>query len=73
MSRGTVSRIERGHADETTLAALDAVAKALSARLDVLLSWNGEGLDRLLDADHTAIVELVAPNYGRWSGTSPWR
>jgi transcriptional regulator with XRE-family HTH domain len=60
MSRGSVSRIERGHADETTLAALDAVARALSARLDVGLSWNGEGLDRLLDAAHAAIVELVA-------------
>lgn len=55
-----MSRIECGHADETTLAALDAVARALSARLDVGLSWNGEALDRLLDADHAAIVELVA-------------
>lgn len=60
MSRGTVSRIERGRADETTLAALDAIAKALSARLDVVLSWNGGALDRLLDANHAAVVELVA-------------
>jgi transcriptional regulator with XRE-family HTH domain len=60
MSRASLSRIERGHADQTTLAALDAVARALSARLEVGLSWNWEGLDRLLDAYHAAIVEVVA-------------
>jgi transcriptional regulator with XRE-family HTH domain len=60
MSRGRISRIELGHADELTLASLDAVARALGARLTVLMSWNGEGLDRLLDADHAAIVDVVA-------------
>jgi len=43
-----------------TVAAIDAVARALSARLEVVLSWQGEGLDRLLDADHSRIVEIVA-------------
>jgi transcriptional regulator with XRE-family HTH domain len=60
LSRATVSRIELGHADEVTLRALDAIAAALSARLDMYLSWNGEGLDRLLDAEHAALVEEVA-------------
>jgi transcriptional regulator with XRE-family HTH domain len=60
MSRGRISRVELGHADELTLAALDAVARALGARLSVALTWNGEGLDRLLDADHAALVDVVA-------------
>jgi len=60
VTRARVGRLERGHADELTLASLDAIARALGARLNVTLSWNGEGLDRLLDADHASIVELVA-------------
>ena len=34
--------------------------RALSARLQLLVTWQGEGLDRLLDADHAALVEAVA-------------
>jgi transcriptional regulator with XRE-family HTH domain len=60
MSRATVSRIELGHADEVTLVAIDTLARALSARLELALSWNGEGLDRLLDADHATLVDRVA-------------
>lgn len=59
-SRTSISRVELGHADEVTVRALNAIAGALSARLDLRLSWNGEGLDRLLDADHAALVEEVA-------------
>jgi transcriptional regulator with XRE-family HTH domain len=59
-SRATVSRIELGHSEDVTVRALDGVATALSARLELYLSWNGEGLDRLLDADHAALVEVVA-------------
>jgi transcriptional regulator with XRE-family HTH domain len=59
-SRATVSRVELGRADELTVRALDAIARALAARLDVNLNWNGEGLDRLLDVDHAALVEEVA-------------
>jgi transcriptional regulator with XRE-family HTH domain len=60
MSRSGVSRVELGHAEDMTLAALASVAHALGARLNVALSWNGEALDRLLDADHAALVEIVA-------------
>ena len=59
-SRATVSRVELGHADELTVRALDSIARALAARLEVNLSWNVEGLDRLLDVDHAALVEEVA-------------
>jgi transcriptional regulator with XRE-family HTH domain len=59
VSRGVIARIEQGHADKVTVETLDKVAAALGARVMCRLSWNGEGLDRLLDADHAAIVEQV--------------
>lgn len=41
---------------------VDPVARcveALGARLDVSVSWRGEGLDRLLDAAHARLVDLT--------------
>jgi transcriptional regulator with XRE-family HTH domain len=58
-SHSQVGRAERGHADELRLVDLERVARALGARLDLRISWNGEALDRLLDAAHAAIVEDV--------------
>ena len=60
VSRTMVWRIEAGRADELTLRQVDGVIRALSARLELQLSWHGEGLDRLLDADHAALVEAAA-------------
>lgn len=60
VGRGIVSRIERGRADGVTLRALNQVVQALDASLEAWVRWNGEALDRLLDADHAAIVEIVA-------------
>jgi transcriptional regulator with XRE-family HTH domain len=59
VSRGVIARIEQGHADKVTVETLDKVAGALGARVSCRLTWNGEGLDRLLDADHAAVVEQV--------------
>jgi transcriptional regulator with XRE-family HTH domain len=59
VSRGVVARIEQGHADKVTVRTLDLVAAALGARITCRLTWNGEGLDRLLDEDHAALVEQV--------------
>ena len=59
VSRGVVGRIERGNADRVTVATLDNVAAAVGGRVACRLTWNGEGLDRLLDANHAAIVEAV--------------
>jgi hypothetical protein len=44
---------------------LDDIAQALGARLDLRLSWQGEALDRLLDAEHAGLVELVAAELDR--------
>jgi transcriptional regulator with XRE-family HTH domain len=59
MSRSQVGRAERGRADELRLVQLDRIARALGARLDLRVNWNGEALDRLLDAAHAAIVDDV--------------
>ena len=59
VSRAAVSRIELGNGDRLTIRTLDAVATAAGARVDVRLSWNGEALDRLLDASHARLVDAV--------------
>jgi transcriptional regulator with XRE-family HTH domain len=59
VSRGVIARIEQGRGDKVTVETLDKVASALGARVACRLTWNGEALDRLLDADHAAIVEQV--------------
>jgi hypothetical protein len=52
-------RIERGRADRAAVHTLVRVAAALDARIDVRLLWQGEGLDRLLDARHADLVDRV--------------
>jgi hypothetical protein len=42
-----------------TVGALEHVVAALGARLDVGVRWNGESLDRLLDATHADLVERL--------------
>ena len=59
VSRGVIARVEHGHAACVTVEALEKVAKPLGARVLCRLAWNGEGLDRLLDADHASVVEQV--------------
>jgi transcriptional regulator with XRE-family HTH domain len=59
LSRSEIGRAERGQAERLRLSTLDRMAIALGARLEVRLSWNGEALDRLLDAAHAARVEQV--------------
>jgi transcriptional regulator with XRE-family HTH domain len=57
VSRSTIVRIERGRADRVTVGTLIRVAAALGSSISVRLLWQGEGLDRLLDASHADIVE----------------
>lgn len=59
VSRSVVARIEQGRADRVTVVTLERVAAGLGARVTCRLSWNGEGLDRLLDAGHAATAEQV--------------
>jgi transcriptional regulator with XRE-family HTH domain len=59
VSASSVSRIERGHLDEVSVATVRRLAEALEASLEIHLRWNGEGLDRLLDQAHAGLVESV--------------
>ena len=63
LSRQMISRLERGECDRRLFAAAATVADALGARLLVHLSWQGELLDRLVDAAHAelqnAVVDLL--------------
>lgn len=60
VSQTLVARIERGSGDTVPPRKLDRVAAALGARVDLRLNYNGEALDRFLDAAHAALVEVVA-------------
>lgn len=59
VSRSVIGRTERGRADRVAVHTLIRVAAVLGARVDLRLLWQGEGLDRLLDAGHARLVELV--------------
>jgi transcriptional regulator with XRE-family HTH domain len=59
VSRQTIVRIERGHADSVTLRTLVRVAAALGASVNLRILWHGEGLDRLLDAAHADLTDAV--------------
>jgi hypothetical protein len=59
--RWIVVEIEAGRGDRLPVWRLAAVAAALGARLTVRILFQGEGLDRLRDRRHAALVEwLVA-------------
>jgi transcriptional regulator with XRE-family HTH domain len=59
-SRATVSAIEGGRWQATTVRTLAAVFDAVGADLDVIVRYRGAELDRLLDAGHAAIVMALA-------------
>lgn len=59
VSQSLIARIERGGADRVTVRLLERIANALGAGVVVRLDFNGEALDRLLDADHAGLVERV--------------
>jgi transcriptional regulator with XRE-family HTH domain len=57
ISRPTISRIERGRIQSVPLRTLSAITDALGATVDVYLRWEGEQLDRLVDAAHASVQE----------------
>lgn len=59
MSRQLISRIETGRVAEIQVGTLRRVAEGLGAALDVYIRWQGESLDRLLDAAHAGLVESI--------------
>jgi transcriptional regulator with XRE-family HTH domain len=59
VSQSTIARIELGRSGRIAVETLEKVALAVGARVDLRLNFNGEALDRLLDQDHAALVEIV--------------
>ena len=59
LSRQLVAKVEAGDIDGVTLRRLGKIAAVLGADLDLRVRLHGEGLDRLLDGAHAALVERV--------------
>jgi transcriptional regulator with XRE-family HTH domain len=59
VSQSLIARVERGGGRAVTVRTLERILEALGARLSIRVDWNGEAADRLLDADHAALVERV--------------
>jgi transcriptional regulator with XRE-family HTH domain len=68
LSRVTVSRIERGHLGSLSVDAIRSVSAALDIRVDLRPLWRGGDLDRLLNARHSALHELVARSLAELPG-----
>jgi transcriptional regulator with XRE-family HTH domain len=68
VSQSTVSRIERGHLTTLPLDLVRAVATALEIRLDLVPSWRGGNLDRIVNARHSALHERLADRLSRAAG-----
>ena len=64
VSRSLISNVECGHLGVADFAKLERICLALGADLDVRVRWQGEGLDRLLDEGHAAIVQRVVTLLG---------
>lgn len=60
VSASTISRIERGHPGTLTLDTIRAVTSALDIRLELHPRWRAGDLDRLLNAGHSTLHEVVA-------------
>ena len=61
-----ILRIERGELRGISIMTVDTVTQALGARLDLRVLWRAEGLERLLDRRHAALVDLVVRRLRRY-------
>ncbi|HEY7942020.1 MAG TPA: XRE family transcriptional regulator [Candidatus Limnocylindrales bacterium] len=55
-----ISRLERGHLDRLSLVSLRRIAATLDIRLEVWARWRGGELDRMVNARHSELHEVVA-------------
>lgn len=60
VSREMVSRLERGDLGRMQIQTVERVAAALGASVYLQLRWQGEQLDRLMDAAHASLQQSVA-------------
>ncbi len=69
VSRTLVSEIERGHLERVTFGTIRAVARVLDIRLDLFPRWRGGEAERLMNAGHSAMHEVLAHFF---EGMSAW-
>lgn len=68
-SQTMVARIERGAMANVPFGMLQRLARVLDARLDVRVRWHGADFDRLINARHAGMHEVLA----RWfAGLGGW-
>jgi len=60
LSQQAVSLIERGHLATLSIRVLRTAFAAVDARFEVIVSWRGGQIDRLLDERHASLVGHVA-------------
>ena len=68
VSQPTISRIERGHLATLTVETVRRVAATLDVRVDLVARWRAGDLDRLLNARHSQLHELVARRFEHLPG-----
>ena len=68
VSRAQVSRVELGDGAAITIGVIEHIVAAAGGSLDVLLRWQGEGLDRLVDARTPAWSSNWSPGSGPPAG-----
>jgi transcriptional regulator with XRE-family HTH domain len=68
LSRGTISRIERGHLQELSIGSLRRVSHELDIRVELLPRSRLGGADRLTNARHAALAEFVVAWLGKLDG-----
>jgi transcriptional regulator with XRE-family HTH domain len=66
VSDQTISRIERGHIEEVSVAILRRVARALEARLEIGLRTRFGDVERLASSRHADLVEAVIAALVEW-------
>ena len=74
MSQQLTSVIEHGRLEQVSLGTLRSVARALEIDLPLAPRWRGPELDRLLDAEHAALVDAAAAVFAGsgWVVTLEW-
>lgn len=68
VSQSTVSRVERGHPGSLPLNLVRGIASALEIRLELVPSWRGGSLDRVMNARHSALHERLAERLAAQAG-----
>ncbi len=66
--RGVVALIEHGRLDEVGFGQIRAVARALDARFEGLVRWQGGDLDRLTSRGHAQMHEAMASWFAELDG-----